>query len=165
MFFFKQKTAYELRISDWSSDVCSSDLRSASQSRLGRHAARHDRCVDERSRRRRNQCGVTTWRNLRCQVQDRSGEWVTCPGVGRPVSGEVAIGTRGCGGEVHGRRDHRPKLVESIPADAEDRFVLGFHVVRNRILACPNSSSRLEKYRYTKLRDTPALVEIGRAHV
>src|SRR3546814_1967219 len=27
--FFKQKTAYELRISDWSSDVCSSDLRAA----------------------------------------------------------------------------------------------------------------------------------------
>src|SRR3546814_1257239 len=27
-FFFKQKTAYEMRISDWSSDVCSSDLRS-----------------------------------------------------------------------------------------------------------------------------------------
>src|SRR3546814_4730459 len=28
VFFFKQKTAYELRISDWSSDVCSSDLGS-----------------------------------------------------------------------------------------------------------------------------------------
>src|SRR3546814_6917162 len=28
-FFFKQKTAYEMRISDWSSDVCSSDLNSA----------------------------------------------------------------------------------------------------------------------------------------
>src|SRR3546814_12009575 len=28
-FFFKQKTAYELRISDWSSDVCSSDLDDA----------------------------------------------------------------------------------------------------------------------------------------
>src|SRR3546814_1297978 len=27
--FFKQKTAYEMRISDWSSDVCSSDLSSA----------------------------------------------------------------------------------------------------------------------------------------
>src|SRR3546814_5910357 len=27
-FFFKQKTAYEMRISDWSSDVCSSDLPS-----------------------------------------------------------------------------------------------------------------------------------------
>src|SRR3546814_10295663 len=28
-FFFKQKTAYEMRISDWSSDVCSSDLHHA----------------------------------------------------------------------------------------------------------------------------------------
>src|SRR3546814_2444452 len=30
-FFFKQKTAYEMRISDWSSDVCSSDLQLAGQ--------------------------------------------------------------------------------------------------------------------------------------
>src|SRR3546814_1061257 len=30
-FFFKQKTAYEMRISDWSSDVCSSDLVRCSQ--------------------------------------------------------------------------------------------------------------------------------------
>src|SRR3546814_4960776 len=30
-FFFKQKTAYEMRISDWSSDVCSSDLLLAGQ--------------------------------------------------------------------------------------------------------------------------------------
>src|SRR3546814_1244257 len=30
-FFFKQKTAYEMRISDWSSDVCSSDLLAASR--------------------------------------------------------------------------------------------------------------------------------------
>src|SRR3546814_3049432 len=33
IFFFKQKTAYEMRISDWSSDVCSSDL----QALLGLH--------------------------------------------------------------------------------------------------------------------------------
>src|SRR3546814_13339176 len=32
-FFFKQKTAYEMRISDWSSDVCSSDLRLAGDER------------------------------------------------------------------------------------------------------------------------------------
>src|SRR3546814_18996296 len=31
-FFFKQKTAYEMRISDWSSDVCSSDLQGAAPS-------------------------------------------------------------------------------------------------------------------------------------
>src|SRR3546814_10185017 len=40
-FFFKQKTAYEMRISDWSSDVCSSDLRIAegSQPAAGRFQA------------------------------------------------------------------------------------------------------------------------------
>src|SRR3546814_17582294 len=32
-FFFKQKTAYEMRISDWSSDVCSSDLRGTRERR------------------------------------------------------------------------------------------------------------------------------------
>src|SRR3546814_3858292 len=31
-FFFKQKTAYEMRISDWSSDVCSSDLKNEAHS-------------------------------------------------------------------------------------------------------------------------------------
>src|SRR3546814_7837281 len=47
VFFFKQKTAYEMRISDWSSDVCSSDLRWAagrlrcprSPSRIPSHAS------------------------------------------------------------------------------------------------------------------------------
>src|SRR3546814_8752815 len=35
VFFFKQKTAYEMRISDWSSDVCSSDLRGAASCAFG----------------------------------------------------------------------------------------------------------------------------------
>src|SRR3546814_6428819 len=41
-FFFKQKTAYEMRISDWSSDVCSSDLGARQAQRVGQggvHAA------------------------------------------------------------------------------------------------------------------------------
>src|SRR3546814_3270598 len=41
-FFFKQKTAYEMRISDWSSDVCSSDLLG------GRGHRRIDVVVDQR---------------------------------------------------------------------------------------------------------------------
>src|SRR3546814_525529 len=41
-FFFKQKTAYEMRISDWSSDVCSSDLlRGKVRLRLGRQLTDH----------------------------------------------------------------------------------------------------------------------------
>src|SRR3546814_7132510 len=40
-FFFKQKTAYEMRISDWSSDVCSSDLTGliADERHLAHHPA------------------------------------------------------------------------------------------------------------------------------
>src|SRR3546814_7210535 len=38
LFFFKQKTAYEMRISDWSSDVCSSDLKAALNSAIRRMA-------------------------------------------------------------------------------------------------------------------------------
>src|SRR3546814_7366117 len=40
VFFFKQKTAYEMRISDWSSDVCSSDLLGGSPCRFNQHGPR-----------------------------------------------------------------------------------------------------------------------------
>src|SRR3546814_2795347 len=40
LFFFKQKTAYEMRISDWSSDVCSSDLDGLLQRLLDAGAVR-----------------------------------------------------------------------------------------------------------------------------
>src|SRR3546814_6172750 len=50
VFFCKQKTAYEMRISDWSSDVCSSDLirerRDAQEQRLDRQ--QHLRAVRQR---------------------------------------------------------------------------------------------------------------------
>src|SRR3546814_6398350 len=39
MFFFRQKTAYEMRISDWSSDVCSSDLFDGGRFRIGEGVA------------------------------------------------------------------------------------------------------------------------------
>src|SRR3546814_10344487 len=61
--FFKQKTAYEMRISDWSSDVCSSDLlgtakvekaRRRDPRTVDRHAVRNDRHrLFEADRRRR----------------------------------------------------------------------------------------------------------------
>src|SRR3546814_5805562 len=41
IFFFKQKTAYEMRISDWSSDVCSSDLADVARADLKRHDIVH----------------------------------------------------------------------------------------------------------------------------
>src|SRR3546814_7795757 len=48
-FFCKQKTAYEMRISDWSSDVCSSDL---AQGKIAVHI--HDRCKEGNDMQPRN---------------------------------------------------------------------------------------------------------------
>src|SRR3546814_9340857 len=59
LFFFKQKTAYEVRISDWSSDVCSSDLLPAAD------VPPYDREVYQR------EVGLLT-------------EWY-CPAIGLPV--------------------------------------------------------------------------------
>src|SRR3546814_6549457 len=66
-FFFKQKTAYEMRISDWSSDVCSSDLTSpppAMQSRPARDELRRTELPPSPSLSR----GPTTFTHL---VQER----------------------------------------------------------------------------------------------
>src|SRR3546814_16044046 len=51
-FFFKQKTAYEMRISDWSSDVCSSDL--SAQDRIHKR----DRTRESLDGRRRQLMGI-----------------------------------------------------------------------------------------------------------
>src|SRR3546814_15038333 len=49
-FFFKQKTAYEMRISDWSSDVCSSDLVRGAEDILRARFAACGRAGDESHR-------------------------------------------------------------------------------------------------------------------
>src|SRR3546814_5448713 len=46
LFFFKQKTAYEMRISDWSSDVCSSDLPGGGGGANGAHGRQRSRRMD-----------------------------------------------------------------------------------------------------------------------
>src|SRR3546814_3246657 len=48
VFFFKQKTAYEMRIRDWSSDVCSSDLPAVTGSRNSKARAPTRRAVRAR---------------------------------------------------------------------------------------------------------------------
>src|SRR3546814_2607093 len=57
VFFFKQKTAYEMRISDWSLDVCSSDLsRSARAPRWSGAGRRRPGQADLRNRRFQTDC-------------------------------------------------------------------------------------------------------------
>src|SRR3546814_16239260 len=50
LFFFKQKTAYEMRISDWSSDVCSSDPTQLLDLGLERPGIEHHPVADHRRR-------------------------------------------------------------------------------------------------------------------
>src|SRR3546814_1045555 len=62
-FFFKQKTAYEMRISDWSSDVCSSDLNGITKNWVSLdqidpdmpRAASSERGTEANSRRQRSE--------------------------------------------------------------------------------------------------------------
>src|SRR3546814_6537519 len=54
-FFFKQKTAYEMRISDWTSDVCSSDL---DEDHARQHAERHGDEQDDAMPPHRRPCAV-----------------------------------------------------------------------------------------------------------
>src|SRR3546814_6276184 len=52
-FFFKQKTAYEMRISDWSSDVCSSDLAAREDQAYNAHQKAYGQCEDNPQNQRR----------------------------------------------------------------------------------------------------------------
>src|SRR3546814_5799248 len=90
--FFKQNTAYELRISDWSSDVCSSDLRGARlQIRLlgchvvqRRHGYRH--CVLWRGRTHYALCSTARCRAPVCAGGARRHGHYLLP-LGRPRLG------------------------------------------------------------------------------
>src|SRR3546814_9268694 len=76
-FFFKQKTAYEMRISDWSSDVCSSDLRidgfGGSSGGTARVRRGRDRCRRRRTARRDRSQGTRSARRGGDQVAVRQG--------------------------------------------------------------------------------------------
>src|SRR3546814_3862342 len=69
IFFFKQKTAYEMRISDWSSDVCSSDLPPflQRQARLGAPERKGVEILAPRAGTSRQKIGRASCRERVCQ--------------------------------------------------------------------------------------------------
>src|SRR3546814_8672987 len=75
IFFFKQKTAYEMRISDWSSDVCSSDLLNAPQVQTSPPYQEHARPSALAFRHRRGRQSPTRlWRGSgNCYCAEKSG--------------------------------------------------------------------------------------------
>src|SRR3546814_13003578 len=83
--FFKQNTAYEMRVSDWSSDVCSSDLRQRPPTRAGRRNPDKNRetssptAVDtEKVRQRRSRSQARSTRRAHEKQSDQEPD--TCRG-------------------------------------------------------------------------------------
>src|SRR3546814_9776404 len=107
-FFFKQKTAYEMRISDWSSDVCSSDLYL--------QAARHDALVFPPAAPRQSRAayveGLSGYHGQGAAVRNSD------PGARRQPVGE-----RRRHGEVHDRAPQRRRGAdEARDSDDDARF-------------------------------------------
>src|SRR3546814_9413549 len=78
VFFFKQKTAYEVRIRDWSSDGCSSDLRPGPRQRLEtrfdqskRHGCEAAAAHDLHPQQRQQPPGQLDFRNIRLRREQR----------------------------------------------------------------------------------------------
>src|SRR3546814_11224514 len=100
-FFFKQKTAYEMRISDWSSDVCSSDLA----------APRRVEGAFE---------GTPLLLVVACQVAHQVGRFLGMLGVAR--DGELLAAQRCRGPAVFPRRPRRDAALafpRAVPAVAD----------------------------------------------
>src|SRR3546814_6999365 len=122
VFFVKQKTAYEMRISDWSSDVCSSDLR--------RHLLPGPLEVDLRQALRRRRRG-------------REGQVDVLPDPLVVILGEV--------GRIGDRREVR-RLVEVVRRDedrSEERRVGKEWVSTCRSRWSPDHSNKNKKKRNT----------------
>src|SRR3546814_12494071 len=104
-FFFKQKTAYEMRISDWSSDVCSSDLISSVEARVGKG-------VSGPSGARRMPC--------LCQIRPCGGQddWITNPAM---AQGAHCLDPRREHGG--GRTGRRPLRRDAARGRSEERRV------------------------------------------
>src|SRR3546814_6294183 len=87
-FFFKQKTAYEMRISDWSSDVCSSDLSLVevlALTRCARFAAQ----------------SLTRWSSK----MERSKSWLHGSRFSHPLPLQSTGDTSGIACEIRGQND------------------------------------------------------------
>src|SRR3546814_7568693 len=88
VFFFKQKTAYEMRISDWSSDVCSSDLGPA-RAWPARSTCRAPRSTDGRPARSRATTLASGW--WPCGSRSPAMLAATCRGSVRSIGGRSGL--------------------------------------------------------------------------
>src|SRR3546814_2632810 len=118
-FFFKQKTAYEMRISDWSSDVCSSDLLGIFDRRGVEHRRDSERlgalCCDRKIHRiaeRRARVAARSEQRAR-RYEDARKRYV---GGAPPVEGPIAFDANARGLGIDDEKRER-----SVPRSADAR--------------------------------------------
>src|SRR3546814_10774981 len=131
--FFKQKTAYEMRISDWSSDVCSSDLTEQAfrwsagvdqrQYRRSRAGARHSSGTSLFSRRaRRDHARCARWT---CQANDdsrcRDGSYSAAMNTSSAAGS--AVDSAAVEAYLRGLQQRICDAVETLEGDSGERFV------------------------------------------
>src|SRR3546814_5182026 len=92
-FFFKQKTAYEMRISDWSSDVCSSDLIGIDRQR---HLHYRDVGVRAQITQRHPRAVVEAAARIDASVEARGLEQAGDVDRQRRIAGRLEIGSASC---------------------------------------------------------------------
>src|SRR3546814_4084033 len=97
-FFFKQKTAYEMRISDWSSDVCSSDLALGAMALAAPVAARQESPI----------------------IEPANGEPI---GPDEPTSGEIEQIAQESAGEYFARSGHNIEIGRASCRDRVCQYV------------------------------------------
>src|SRR3546814_17390278 len=118
-FFFKQKTAYEMRISDWSSDVCSSDRRTFSHGCI--------RVQDPPLLAEHVLAGIEGWSRERIEAAIASGER-TIVTLSQPLPVHVSYLTSWVNkdGSVHFRNDvygRAAALAKALHGRSEERRV------------------------------------------
>src|SRR3546814_424240 len=117
-FFFKQKTAYEMRISDWSSDVCSSDLNSFSSATVSATVAVLF-ASSQRAKPRNKKAPSTGSDRHESRIRSLQNEIPQEPVCGQAQEACLHAPLRGRGGLLQGHGQRRRR---SVPKP--DQFVL-----------------------------------------
>src|SRR3546814_795361 len=125
MFFFKQKTAYEMRISDWSSDVCSSDLGSTGDLHCRESTAAgccplHDVPGDAGKMRAWKAGPPRQLRSEFCEGRSAQAEWSSHPDARLDVRNSLESATGQPGIPFRGSVNRNARLPSVLPLQANE---------------------------------------------
>src|SRR3546814_11482200 len=129
LFFFKQKTAYEMRISDWSSDVCSSDLPLSAASRSAVANVIRPKALAPNWKRLIERLRQTD----RCSGRRTASEWLPDLSKARPTT----IPRQSSPGHLTSGPRNRTRVVEGKRVSVSV-YLGGHRIIKQKCTASPN---------------------------